>query len=464
MLILDNQTGDVLAYLGNGAADGEARHGHQVDIIRSERSSGSVLKPFLYAGMLDAGEMLPSTLVADIPTRFADFSPDNFDKEYDGAVPADEALIRSLNIPAVRMLKKFGVLRFYDLLGQLGVNTLHRSADTYGLSLILGGAEISLWNICQVYSTFVRQLNSAEDYPLSNPSIYLTLNAMEQVRRPDSEAGWTQFLSTRKMAWKTGTSYGFRDAWAIGLNQEYTVGVWVGNADGEGRPGLTGAGVAAPLLFEIAAQLPRSKAWFDAPLVDMEQVVVCRQSGMLAGNHCMETDTLNVPIGGLQTDPCPYHVQVALDNRGVYRVQGDCYPVTKMTFSNWFILPPVMAWYYAVHHPEYKPLPPWLPGCAPLDAGPLDFIYPHPNEEIFIPKNASGEKEKLLLHAAHQSSGARIFWFLDGEYLGATQQIHSLVVQPEPGLHRISLVDQEGHEVSRVFYVNSPPTPLKGGF
>ncbi|MCK5821838.1 MAG: transglycosylase domain-containing protein, partial [Bacteroidales bacterium] len=163
VLILDNETGEILVYHGNSEDDGSGLHGHHVDVIRRARSSGSILKPILFACMLDAGEILPGTIVPDIPTRYVGFSPHNFNKQYDGAVHADEALIRSLNVPAARMLRDYGVLRFYSQMKAMNISTLARSAENYGLTLILGGAEVTLWDIVQLYSGWARQLDLLSD-------------------------------------------------------------------------------------------------------------------------------------------------------------------------------------------------------------------------------------------------------------------------------------------------------------
>lgn len=452
-LILDNETGEILVYHGNSEDDGSGLHGHHVDVIRRPRSSGSILKPILYACMLDAGEILPGTIVPDIPTRYVGFTPHNFTKLYDGAVHADEALIRSLNVPAVRMLREYGILRFYDQLKAMNISTLSRSAENYGLTLILGGAEVTLWDIVHLYSGWARQLDLLSDGPLSSEAIHLTFEAMKKVKRPENEAGWDQFLSAHPIAWKTGTSFGYRDAWAVGVSRKFTVGVWVGNGDGEGRPGLTGSTAAAPILFDLVRILPDGE-WFESPVEQMEEVVICRESGMRASEYCLHRDTIQILANGLETPVCPYHIGITLDQSGQYRVHGDCYPVQKMLHKEWFVLPPGMAAYYKGKNPFYRSLPPWMTGCLPdAQYSPIEILYPYPGEEIFIPLNASGEKEKIVAEAAHVNPALSVFWFLDEYYLGTTKGIHKMTLQPSVGSHRISLTDTEGNQVSRVFVI-----------
>jgi penicillin-binding protein 1C len=292
VIVAEVETGNVLAYVGNTNGSPGEDHGQQVDIITARRSTGSMLKPVLYAAMLNEGKMLPKTLLPDVPTIINGFAPKNFSKDYDGAVPADQALIRSLNVPAVHMLQEYRYEKLYNLLKRMGINSLTYLPDHYGLSLILGGAEATLWEITSLYASMARVLNhylqrygnvwySSSDYhPLhyvksssTVPSdwkqesfigaaaLFQTFNALTEVNRPDEEVGWKNFAGSRKIAWKTGTSFGFRDGWAVGVTPEYVVGVWAGNADGEGRPGLTGSEAAAPILFDVflhSPQLPGS--------------------------------------------------------------------------------------------------------------------------------------------------------------------------------------------------------------
>src|SRR5690606_12084125 len=225
-----------------------------VDIVQRPRSTGSILKPFLYAAMLDSGQLLPQMLVADVPTQLRGFRPENFDRAFRGAVPADVALAQSLNVPAVRMLREFGYPRFHELLQRLGFTTLTRPPDHYGLALILGGAEATLWDVMGAYANLAdgaraastdqaepsrplhwlmdQPANPAARRPLSVGAAWLTQQALRMVARPAEEAGWERFAQARQVAWKTGTSWGLRDAWAVGSSTAHTVGVWVGNADG----------------------------------------------------------------------------------------------------------------------------------------------------------------------------------------------------------------------------------------
>ena len=385
VLVMDVNTREVLGYVGNSPTTKE--HNSYVDVIEKPRSTGSILKPFLFASMLDAGEILPNALVADVPTSVNGYTPENFDKQFNGAVPASVALSRSLNIPAVRMLRDFGLQRFYNILGKMNQKSVDKPADYYGLSMILGGAESSLWDITKAYAGMASTLNffntSSSEYRKNefvepvyvkdheeidfgkiqqNPSvwnagaIYETFGAMQKVNRPSGEENWEFFTSSQPLAWKTGTSYGFKDAWAVGVTPNYAIGVWVGNADGEGRPGLTGIQAAAPILFDVLNDLPQS-GWFNIPYDELVEVEVCAKSGHLAGLFCDEIKTEWISKNGARTEACPYHQTVFLNASENYRVNSSCYSLSEMVQKNWFVLPPVMEYFYASLHPEYHPLP-----------------------------------------------------------------------------------------------------------
>lgn len=484
-LVLDTRTGEVLAYVGNTQNPVHPEFGGNVDIIHASRSTGSILKPILYCLMLEEGEILPGTLVADIPTHYTGFSPKNFSLTYDGAVPARRALARSLNIPAVRMLQTHGSERFYHQLEELGIRTLRFPPSHYGLSLILGGAEGSLWDITGVYASMGRVLDrynqtgqyhagdihpprfaspgplhkesgdgSADNiHPFSAAAVWLTFQSLIEVNRPESQAGWKNFSSSARIAWKTGTSFGFRDGWAIGTTPRYTVGVWVGNADGEGRSGLTGIAVAAPILFDVFSLLPFSN-WFQSPENELYRVAVCQQSGHLPGPFCPAVDTILVPVMGLSSEPCPYHRKIHLSQDGSYRVNSDCQDISEMRHESWFVLPPAQAWYYRSKNPDYRILPHLHPDCKPLDEIEfMEMIYPRHAARIYVPHEMDGSKGEIILEAAHRHPSSLIYWHLDDTFIGTTRYIHQLGIAPLKGSHRLTLVDENGYSLVHRFEI-----------
>jgi penicillin-binding protein 1C len=422
--------------------------------------------------------------VPDIPTTINGFSPKNFSKQYDGAVSADQALIRSLNVPAVYELKEYRYEKFYELLKQIGVTTLNQPADHYGLSLILGGAEGTLWDITGAYASMARTLNNYFESPginryskkdfhppfyrasdsisqearqetswLSAGSVYLTLDVLKEVYRPGEETGWRNFYSAKKIAWKTGTSHGLRDAWAVGVNGDYAVGVWVGNADGEGRPGLTGTESASPILFDIFSQLP-GNSWFQQPLSELEKIEVCIQSGMRATELCGGKKEINITRAGMQTTPCRYHQKLHVSPDLKYRVHSDCESLNKIHSVVWFVLPPVQEYYFRTKNLSYQALPTFRKDCSnPSSVVSMDLIYPKLNARIFIPRELDGQMGNALFEVAHRNSLTTIYWHLDGNYLGSTMGTHRMSVTPQPGKHTLTLVDDQGEALERIFIV-----------
>ena len=484
VLVIEVNTGNVIAYVGNIPYQNSSVDGQDVDLIQAPRSTGSILKPLLYTAMLQEGMILPGTLIPDIPTRIAGFKPDNYDLSFDGAVPAKRALARSLNIPAVRMLQSYGIPKFQNFLQKLGMKTLVYSPDHYGLTLIVGGAEGKLWDIAGIYASLARTLNyynlfnrysnntlhmpyltvsrsisslkeefSSTATLLNAGAIWSTFEALVEVNRPDEEAGWINLSSSRKIAWKTGTSYGFRDAWAIGTTPEYVVGVWVGNADGEGRPGLTGVGAAAPLLFRVFNSLPQT-SWFQKPFDELVKVTVCHQSGFKAGPYCDEIDSTYILRAGLKSDICPYHILIHLSPDGKYRVNNKCEKTDRMIHKHWFVLPPAMEWFYRRKNVFYSQLPPIKPGC--LDDNPLtmmELIYPTDVLKIFIPREIDGTPGKTVFEITHRNADANIYWHIDNEYIGSTNGIHQISIAPTPGRHQLTVVDNKGITLTRWFEV-----------
>ena len=470
-LVIDNIHFRVLAYVGNRTTEYRAERGYAIDLIPRPRSTGSVLKPFLFAAMLEEGEILPTTLVPDVPTHFGSYAPENFDRSYRGAVPARVALAQSLNVPAARMLRSYGVGRFHHLLEELGMTTLHRDAEDYGLTLILGGAEGSLWELASLYANLARRaagrepreepalLATAPPSPRSRrrfgpASAWLTLEALCDATRPEGEDGWKRFARARKIAWKTGTSYGLRDAWAVGVTPRYTVAVWLGNADGEGRVGLSGLSTAAPLLFDIFSRLDPGP-WFREPREDMKPVQICRDDGYLADGRC-ETATAWIPRHNHFAKPSPHHRLVHLDETGTRRVDSRCEAVHRMRHRTWFVLPPSQEFYYRRHSALYRPLPPVREDCAVEAArsgGPIALLYPERGTTLYIPRDLRAQRSRAIFQAVHRDPDAVLFWHLDEDYLGATETFHQFPVLAEPGPHRITLVDQRGNRLERTFVI-----------
>ncbi len=480
ILVIDNRSFEVLAYVGNAPSARAEKYGHAIDLIHRPRSTGSTLKPFLFARMIEQGQILPETLVADTPVRYSGYHPKNYDRQFQGAVAAKQALARSLNIPAVNLLSQHGVESFLGFLRQMGMTTLHRKSRDYGLPLILGGAETTLWELTNLYANLANiaqqsRANKHANYRLSTvlkgantvtnrrteispASAWMTLQALLEVTRPDESGYWRNFSSSHKIAWKTGTSFGHRDAWAVGTTPQYTVGVWVGNAAGEGHQELTGVKAAAPILFDVFNRLSLENIWFKKPLEQMKQVKICRDDGFLANENC-ESKAYWIPKNSHFDRISPYHqrIHVVAEGGELKRVNSQCESVSNMQHLSWFVLPPDQAYYYQQHHANYKPLPEWREDCKSLnitkDSTAIRLIYPRSNTQIYIPTDLAGQRSKVVFKAIHQNRNSQIFWHIDNEYFGSTQVFHEKAVYLAAGKHKLVLVDEAGNRVEQDFVV-----------
>lgn len=481
-LVMEVETGNILAYVGNVYNIKDSSTESFVDVLQSNRSPGSTLKPLLYASMLTEGQLMPKQLIADVPTQFNGYTPQNFDLGYDGAVPANKALARSLNIPAVKMLQQFKYQKMYSYLKSYGFTTLTKPAEHYGMSLILGGCEVKPLELAGVYSSMARmylheQKNNGafnkNDWfmpiyqknkkPVINsnpiveqvadyPSIWHTLNAMNEVMRPGEEGLWSLFSASQKIAWKTGTSFGFRDAWAIGLTPKYCVLVWMGNTTGEGSSALVGINAAAPLMFQIFRNLPTSQ-WFNPPTTAMLREKVCMQSGFKAGLDCNNLDYIMVSKNAVNAPTCPYCKTITTNATGTLRVNSNCLSPSNMLYKKWFVLPPTMEYYYIQKHPDYKLLPLYDVNCVSETSKVVDFLYPDDNAIIYVPLEITGEKGKTIFKAVHRNANAKLFWHLDNDFVTTTEQFHEIALNPSLGKHSITIVDENGNSCVRNFEI-----------
>ena len=477
-LIVNNVDFEVLAYVGNTEWSIDNELGYAVDIVRRPRSTGSILKPFLFAAMLESGDVLPTTLVPDVPTQYAGYMPENYDHAYRGAVPANVALARSLNVPAVRMLHLHGIDRFYDFMKHFGMTTLSRTPDEYGLTLILGGAETTLWDMAGIYSNLAdiaRQTGPGTRRPyralkifaddttetermaeLSPGAAWLALDALVEVKRPGDGRFWRHFRSSRIVGWKTGTSYGLRDGWAIGATPSHTVAVWVGNASGEGRPGLTGAATAAPILFDLINRLD-PEPWFRTPYLHMKQVEVCKNDGYLAGGGC-ETELRWVPKtvtsrkSARSTGGCISTKPASTRQR--------CVRGTRTHEPSLMVRTAQRAWSSTTENTTRS--------TAASESFAKTAASPPVSKaravlslfSIRTPERSSTSQRTSLAKEARPSSkpytvapAPPCFWHLDDIYLGSTKTFHQQGLDMTPGPHVVTIVDDTGNRLSRRFQV-----------
>lgn len=463
LVVVDNATMQVKAYVGNLAYSQRVEDAAHVDIASRPRSSGSTLKPFLYAAMLDNGDITPQTLIPDVPTAYGSYQPSNYDEGFRGAVTARAALTASLNIPSVRMLNSYSYQAFYQRLQTLGFSHLFRPPDDYGLSLILGGAEVSLTDLTAAYANLSRRAQTAQaltvlplrygesgvadapPYPFSQGAAWLTLDTLSDVTRPGLHKIHRLFSGSARVAWKTGTSYGLRDGWAVGTTANVTVGVWVGNANGEGRQLLTGTRAAAPLLFDTLNVI-NDLGWPEEPNAALKSIEVCRENGFLPRFGCPRESVL-IPVAAQFERVSPHHFQVTVDRNSGLRSSIACNPSGSIISKTYFQLPPSQATFYRITHASYRPVPDFEPNCTPdrrALRGSFEVTYPRVGQIISLPRYMNGQQGEVIFRATAKKDSAQLFWHLDKRYLGATRTFHELSETLSPGKHLLRVVDQQG--------------------
>lgn len=466
-LVIDLERNELKAYCGNTPdSDGDMRY---VDLVHAPRSYGSLLKPMLYAYAIDRGALLPKELISDVPTHIQGFEPDNFDEKFRGVVPFDEMLIQSLNVPAVRALHYLGYRTFYDFLQAMQPAHLDRGADHYGLSIILGGAESDLWSMGRMYKGLARSY-LGYPRPFSHPLILQnekaqktklrlgtfavdhTVKAMCNLEKPREEQGWRLLRPVEEVAWKTGTSYGHRDAWAVGFNKKFLIAVWVGNENGEGREGLTGINVAAPIFFDLMEQMSEKGYGLIRNKLYPQQVKTCAYTGRRAGPHCDSIEWLSVDKISHQWRSCDAHRVGAIKDNYFHPLS--CLD-SELNADTFFVLPATEESFYRRSNNNYFSLPPLAENCRQEHQSEgLHFVYPYREARIFLPVESNGERRALLARAATQGEREQLFWYLDDQFLGVTSEAHEVACLPPPGQHKLTVVHEDGYRISTDFQVS----------
>lgn len=454
-VVIENKTGAVRALVGSYDFF-DKKHSGQVNGAISPRSPGSALKPFIYALALDKGLISPEGLLADVPVDYSGYSPKNYDDKYRGAVEASEALRLSLNVPAVNLSAELkGGL--FDFLKDGGITTLERKEADYGLPLILGGCEVNLLELTNLYATLARMGSFKpycllEDDPpkkeerlLSKGASFIITRMLSEVRRPDLPACWEFSLNLPKVAYKTGTSYGHRDAWSIGYNPQYTVGVWVGNFNGQGVPELSGATSAAGLLFDIINGISSSSVdWFAMP-EDVGEREVCALSGMLPGPACQETKEEMFILGISPNKRCDIHQEIIVDDNTNFRLCPHCRQEKEYhqeVFVKW---PAKIATWRQKNGYPIEEIPAHLPSCPTILAGKKPVIHsPSENCTYYLQEGLHKEYQKILLEASVSNEVKKIYWFVDGDLISTCSPCEGVFYSPALGKHRLVCLDDAG--------------------
>lgn len=470
VVVMDTTSREVLAMVGSHDFFDYANEG-QVNGAMAPRSPGSALKPFIFGLALERGLITPESLLHDVPVDYAGFSPVNYDGDYRGYVTAREALAHSLNVPAVNLYAQLGNDGIYTFLKRGGITTLSEPKPHYGLSLILGSCEVTLLELTSLYAGLAnlgefgrhRLIKSSGDTVpapsakrlLSRGASFILTEMLTEVRRPDLPTAYEASINLPKVAWKTGTSYGHRDAWSVGYTPSYTIGVWVGNFDGHGAPSLVGSEVAAPILFALFNALTNSAAnrWYTRPY-QVSTREVCALSGMLTSANCPTTKAGDYIANRSTNMPCRVHKQITIDNETGASLCSHCRigrSYHHAVFEEWH--PAVGTWLskngYAI-----QPIPPHNPDCVGVVAGQGPVIRsPSEDSEYHIRAGVNLEYQKLLLAASVSNRTKQIFWFVNGEMVFKGAPDVPVFLTPVAGSHQLTCVDDEGRSSSRTLVV-----------
>ena len=455
ILVINNKTNAIEVYVGSSDfMDSEAAG--QVDGIRAIRSPGSTLKPLLYGLAFDRGIITPKSILNDVPINFGGYEPENFDQDFHGKVSITYALANSLNIPAVKILDEIGKYSLTDALKKADFKAIKKNEKSLGLSLILGGCGVSLEELTQLFASFANKgvyqkakiwksdlINSSKMRILSEEANYLVTDILSQITRPDLPNNYQYTYRLPKIAWKTGTSFGKKDAWSIGYNKNYTIGVWVGNFSGVGVPELSGANIATPLLFEIfnAIDSDNSKNWFQ-PAKGLEKRFVCAESGNLPSGNC-KNQVIDYFIPGVSNVRICNHVKpIKVDLKHQYAYCTRCLPDENFEtelFENY--APELIGFYESKHILYQKPLP-HNPDCDRIfDDSPPKITFPLDKATYFIDKK---EKQTLLLSCQTRADVKSIFWYVNDQFIKKATPNEAITIFPSAGKIKISCTDDRG--------------------
>ena len=466
VVVLDVKSREVLALAGSADYQDISRFG-RVNAATARRSPGSALKPFLYAQAFQEGLLAPESLILDIPITLGSYDPHNYDGTYRGRVEVRDALIHSLNAPAVRLLSEVGQDRFLTLLRQGGLRSLDRPASHYGLSLILGGGEVGLLDLTNLYATLGSgglhgQPRILADRPpnsvsrlFSPEACALVTDILSRLERPDLPGGIERAKGVPAVAWKTGTSFGHRDAFALGYSSRYAVGVWTGNVQGRAVKGISGARQAAPLLFDIFRTLEPDGSGLPKPDgLNLAEVEVCAVSRQPPGPDCTHRIKLTAIPGVTVLAPCSVHKRILVDSVTGLRVAGACLDGRDVRQEVITEHPAELtSWWRAGGMPVAE-LPAPSPDCPEAQGGqPPRITSPKPQVVYQVRPDAPAQFQRVGLTAQAGPDAGRLHWFQDGLLLAQGAPGEPLFVELAPGAHKLMVVDSQGRSDSVKYVV-----------
>lgn len=455
VVIIDNKTREIKAMVGS-ADFFDDTHSGQVNGALAPRSPGSALKPFAYAIALDEGLISPKMMLSDVPIKFSDYEPSNYDSKFRGGVHADYALEHSLNIPAVNLHAQLKG-EFLSFLKQGGITTLTKPWEYYGLPLVLGAGEVNLLELTNLYAAFATsgfyepyKVVKSDENPkseriLSDATCFIMTDILSDITRPDLPNCWEFSINMPKVAWKTGTSYGHRDAWSIGYNPEYTIGVWIGNFDAREAERLVGAEAAAPLLFGIFNSITNGSKWFDKP-DSVGTRMVCSVDGLLPSEYTPQTIEELYIKGVSPVQKSRMHQLVVVDTKTGLRLKR-AYSLMRDHEDKIFEIWPadIATWRQKSGYPVDE-IPEYLSDddIGAQNVKPI-IVSPQGDSPFYLRDDAPVEHQKILLEASVSNTVNRIYWFIDGSLYAECVPGKKQFFFPTRGAHEIACVDDEGN-------------------
>lgn len=456
VVVVDHHTAEIRALVGSFDF-WDVDHGGQIVGFDNPRSPGSTLKPFIYARAIDRGIILPEHLRPDIPVRYGTYAPENYDGRFTGVVRMEEALSRSLNVPFVNLLQDVEVEPFLADLRAMGARHLDPTPGYYGLSVAAGGIELTPLEMAGLYTTLaeggryrpltaVPQPEARERRVLSEGGVWLTRRALMLRDRPDFPSRRELSSAPRRIHWKTGTSFGYRDAWAIGSGERYTVVVWMGNFDNTGSIHLVGAEAAGPVLFDLLEGLDDgAKGAAKPPPADLIEVEVCALSGYLPTPACPRRTTALALEEQVPTERCPYHHAVEVDVATGQEVTPLCREGRETRVDSYVLWPSAVRRWLDDRSRRQLGRPPLAPECEPVaHTEPPRILSPSREEVVVLLPGVKPADQEVPLEAESALADAALSWFVDGEWIGSASADERLWWTPEPGVHEVVVLDARG--------------------
>ena len=454
VVIIDNKTHKVITYVGS-ANFFDTTDGGQVNGANAVRQPGSTLKPLMYAMCFDEGLLTPKTVMTDVAVNYEGYAPENYDEKFNGYVTVEYALEHSLNIPAVKGLRLLGHEKLIQKLSNINFKQIQKDRRKLGLSLILGGCGTTLEELTGLFSSFANDGKYISPSFTQNDTVhnrvmvispaanFMINEILSKVNRPDFPVNWTNTERMPKIAWKTGTSYGKKDAWSIGYNKNYTVGVWTGNFSGVGAPDLSGANVATPLLIKIfnTIDYDSDEEWFTQPK-DCDIRQVCSETGLTPSDHCtsLVTDYF-IPLIS-STKVCDNWQEIMISSDEKISYCKSCVPETGYKKKWYKIVQPDMQAWFEENRIMYQKIPSHNPDCELIFKGAAPSINSPVNGTEYLINKKAPEPLQLICKTANDVS--KVYWYINNKFYKSCNAGEKQFFIPEEGPVKISCTDDKG--------------------